>query len=332
MFPVYNHSTLRKTRSRRQKLRLRRHHSIQSAKPRQQITKNSSLTTRFHEILNDLRRSWSRFSSYTITELEPICQQIALQQMSSTTSTTEFCPLICIFCQNLIYEPITLYCGHTYCNQCINNEQLSSTINCPRCPHDIQGQIQSSIVYAREQSYKKNRFLKELFERSEKLKIKCETILLCQKGQMEYSQGNYQQAIDIYSQILDQYNNNDHIALYNRAKAYSTLKNYDQSLADATRVITLKPQWIKGYLCQSEILFEMKHYTAAFMSSLKALVIDPEDPIGKQIMARHLHAVLHNNDNIESVATMESELEQFNLGPSSNDNNMETTSSSGTNK
>jgi hypothetical protein len=30
----------------------------------------------------------------------------------------------------------------------------------------------------------------------------------------------------------------------------------------------------------------MNHFAAALMSSLKALVIDPEDPIGKQIMAR----------------------------------------------
>jgi hypothetical protein len=81
------------------------------------------------------------------------------------------------------------------------------------------------------------------------------------------------------------------------------------------------------------------------MSSLKALIIDPEDPIGKQIMARvslikkhlifiyfvfilkHLHTVLHNNDDKETVATMESELEQFNLAPLSNDNTVETINS-----
>ncbi|CAF0857936.1 unnamed protein product [Rotaria sordida] len=327
MFPAYNNSTIRKIRSRRQKSKLRQHHSIQSTKLNQQIKINSSLINRFYDILNNLKISWSHFSTYTITELEPICQQIAIQQMSSTTSITEFCPLICIFCQNLIYEPITLYCGHTYCNQCIKDEQLSSNINCPRCPHDIQGQIQSSIIHAREQSYKKNRLLKELFEHSEKLKIKCETILLCQKGQIEYSHGNYQQAIDIYSQIIDQYDNNDHLALYHRAKAYSALQNYDQGLMDATRVITLKPRWIKGYLCQSEILFEMRHYSAALMASLKALVIDPEDQIGKQIMARHLHAVLHNNDDRETVATMDSELEQFNIASLSNDGSMEITTS-----
>jgi hypothetical protein len=183
---------------------LKQHHSTQSVKIDQRTTTNSSLINRFHEILKDLKRPGSRFSSYTITELEPICQQIAIQQMSSTRSITDYCPFICIFCQNLIYKPITLYCGHTFCEQCIKDEQLSSTKHCPRCPDDVQGQMQSSVVYAREKSYKKNRFLNDLFEHSEILKIKCEMILLCNKGQIEHSNGNYQQAVDIYSQIIDQ--------------------------------------------------------------------------------------------------------------------------------
>jgi hypothetical protein len=203
MFPAHNYSKLRKTRSRRQRTKSKKHHSIQSAKSKHRTTIDSPVIERFYEILKDLKRPGSHFSSYTVKELEPICQQMALQQMASTTAITDCCPFVCIFCQNLIYEPITLYCGHTFCEQCIKDEQISSTINCPRCPNDIQGQIQSSIVHAREKFYKKNRLLKELFEHSETLKTKCEMIVLCHKGQMEYSNGNYQEAIDIYSQIID---------------------------------------------------------------------------------------------------------------------------------
>ncbi|CAF3735551.1 unnamed protein product [Rotaria socialis] len=314
MFSTNNRSTLRKTRSRRQKSKLKPHHSTQSTKlDHRTTTPNSSLIHRFHDILNDLRPSWTRFLSYSILELEPICHQLAIQQMPSATSVTEYCPLACVFCQSFIYEPITLYCGHTYCDQCMKDE--SSAIDCPRCPQDIQGQIQSPIVHARENSYEKNRFLLHIFEQSEQLRKHCQTILLRRKGQNEYAQGNFQKAIDTYSQIIDEYDSNDHLALYNRAKAYLALQNYDQGLLDATHVITVKPHWIKGYLCQSEILFEMQNYTAALMSSLKALVIDPENPTGKQLMARHLHAVLHNIDDDDDggATTTESELEQLQL-------------------
>lgn len=37
---------------------------------------------------------------------------------------------------------------------------------------------------------------------------------------------------------------------------------------------------------------------------------------------KHLHAVLHSNDDKESIATMESELDQFNIASVSHDNVM----------
>jgi Lon protease-like protein len=325
MFPASTHIKLRKTRSRRRKLKSRQTQLLKSKKIDHRTTQSTSLVSHFHDILNDLKRPGTRFSSYTITELEPICQQIAIQVMSSTTPITDCCPFICIFCQNFIYAPITLYCGHTFCDQCIKDDEFSSSVNCPRCPENIQGQITSSILHAREKSYKKNRFLTELFENSESLKIKCEMISLCHQGQKEYSNGNYQKAIEIYSNVIDQ-SNDDHLALYNRAKAYKALKQYDQALNDATHVVTLKSQWAKGYLCQSEILFEMNHFISALMSSLRALVIDPEDQAGKRIMAQHLHAVLQNNDE-EAIANIDSELEQFNKAPLSHDDNVEATTS-----
>ncbi|CAF3835159.1 unnamed protein product, partial [Adineta steineri] len=329
MFSEHHSSVLRKTRSRRRRSKRNQHQSIKSDH-RTRI--NSPAVDRFHEILTDLKRPGSRFASYTINELEPICQQIAIQEMSSSTTTINIgsCPLVCIFCQHFIHEPITLYCGHTFCDQCINDEQLSSTINCPRCPHDIQGQVQSPIVHAREKSYRKNLFLHQLFDRSETLQTICENITSCRKGKKEYSKGNYQQAINIYSQILDK-NNHDHLALYNRAKAYAAIKQFNHGLTDATHVVALKPHWTNGYICQGEILFDMNHFTAALRSSLKGLVIDPDNQMGKQTMARHLHAVLHNDDNNtddkEIMSTMKKEFEQINKTSLVNETIMETMNS-----
>ncbi|CAF0977745.1 unnamed protein product [Rotaria sp. Silwood1] len=289
------------------------------------VEQSSSIIHSYQLLLN-LQQPRRHFLSYTITELESICQQIAIQKMSSTISLITTCPLVCLFCENLIYEPITLYCGHTYCEQCIKDKELASlSINCLRCSKDIQGQIQSPIVHAREKLYSKNHFLKQIIERIEKLKFKCDNILLCYKAQNEYENKNYQQAIDIYSHILDQYDD-DHMALYGRAKTYITLKELDKALTDIERVIRFKPHWAKGYYCRSEILFEMKRCTAALLSSLQGLSIDPEDHIGKRIMARHLHAVLHDNDNTETTITTENELDTL-LSTNNNTKEMITSAS-----
>jgi len=215
MCSTRNHQLLKKTSfgSRRRKLRQHCTHKSSSK------VKKSSLITRFHQLLLDLQQPDARFLSYTITELEPICQQIAIQQMATSSSTLiTSCPWICLFCENLIYEPLTLYCGHTYCEKCIKDEEVSSpssSMNCPRCPKDIQEQITSSIVYARENTYSKNHSLKEIIERSERFKLKYENILLCHKAQNEYKNKNYQQAIDIYSNIIDKCKEKYSYKLYN---------------------------------------------------------------------------------------------------------------------
>lgn len=166
--------------------------------------KQSTSINHSQQFLFDLPKLNTRFLSYTITELELICQQIAIQEMSASARSITTCPWICLFCENLIYEPMTLYCGHTYCEQCIKDEELSLTsLNCPRCSVDIQEQIQSPILYAREKCCSKNHFLKEIVERSETLKTRCENILLCHQAQNHYANKNYQQAINIYSQILE---------------------------------------------------------------------------------------------------------------------------------
>ncbi|CAF4266153.1 unnamed protein product, partial [Adineta steineri] len=110
----------------------------------------------------------------------------------------------------------------------------------------------------------------------------------------------------------------EHIAFYGRAKTYKVLKQFDKALTDIEQVILLKPYWAKGYYCRSEILFEMKCFTPALLSSLQGLTIDPDDQIGKQIMARHLHTVLHNNDDKQDVTKAENDLNMF---PSTNNTN-----------
>jgi len=271
------------------------------------VKRSSSLINYLSQVLSDLQSPNSPFLSYTISELEPICQQIAIQKMASITQSVPTCPWVCLFCEDLVYEPSTLYCGHTYCQQCIKQEEFSdSSIHCPRCSKDIQGQTQSSISYAREKNFSKNHFLQQLLERSTWLKSKRENILLCHQAQGYYATEKYQQAIEIYSNILENFND-EHLALYGRAKSYFASKEFSAALADIERVILLKPQWAKGYYCRSEILFEMERLTPALLSSLQGLALNPEDSVGRQIMARHLHAVLHVPDDEASAINMQTE-------------------------
>lgn len=204
MFHGRQHRSVRKSRS-----RVVQHKSKQLSTRRVSQTQSRvlSFNERFEKSLNDIQHLGSRILTYTIEELEPICLELTIQQMSSIPKpppSSEVCPLVCLFCQHLIHEPLTLCCGHTFCEQCIKDEQISGKMNCPRCPEEIQGQIQSTIVQAREYPFNRNHFLKQSFERSELLSDKHQLNILYHKGKSEYSNGNFDQAIEIYSSVLDQ--------------------------------------------------------------------------------------------------------------------------------
>lgn len=164
--------------------------------------KPSTRITCYPPFLANLKQPGTPFLSYTALELEPICHQIAIEQMASSPTLITSCPWICLLCEDLIVEPITLYCGHTYCEPCLNDAEETSA-DCLRCSKNIQGQIASPITYARQQHYSRNLLLKEAMERSEVFRFKCENILACHRARDEYAKGNYLQAVDVLSDILE---------------------------------------------------------------------------------------------------------------------------------
>jgi hypothetical protein len=43
--------------------------------------------------------------------------------------------LICSICRDILYEPTTLYCQHTFCNNCLEKIEENSMVECPLCHH-----------------------------------------------------------------------------------------------------------------------------------------------------------------------------------------------------
>lgn len=43
--------------------------------------------------------------------------------------------LKCRLCQDILLEPVTLYCQHTFCNHCLELLEENSLVTCPSCNH-----------------------------------------------------------------------------------------------------------------------------------------------------------------------------------------------------
>jgi hypothetical protein len=45
--------------------------------------------------------------------------------------------LMCLVCRELLCKPVSLWCGHSFCQDCLNKWMLSSSQSCPSCRQKI---------------------------------------------------------------------------------------------------------------------------------------------------------------------------------------------------
>lgn len=67
---------------------------------------------------------------------------------------------------------------------------------------------------------------------------------LKEKGNAALSLGNFELAIQMYSQAIVEDPNN-HVLYSNRSAAYAKQGNYQNALEDAEKTISIKPDWPK---------------------------------------------------------------------------------------
>jgi len=66
------------------------------------------------------------------------------------------------------------------------------------------------------------------------------------KGNAALSAGNYEQAIEYYTQAIE-LDPNNHVLFSNRSAAYAKQGKYQNALEDAEKTVSIKPDWPKGY-------------------------------------------------------------------------------------
>eukprot|EP01084_Bolivina_argentea_P088616 159990_1 len=73
------------------------------------------------------------------------------------------------------------------------------------------------------------------------------TMVLKDKGNIEFGNGNYKNTIELYTQAIAMESTN-HTLYSNRSAAYLKSLKYDLSLNDGNKCIQLQPDWDKGYV------------------------------------------------------------------------------------
>jgi len=96
------------------------------------------------------------------------------------------------------------------------------------------------------------------------------------QGNAAVTAGNYQEAIDLYTQAITMEPSN-HVFYSNRSAAYLNMKNGANALEDASKCVSLNPTWVKGYSRKGAALHEMGKYEEAEQAYNEGLKIDPDN-------------------------------------------------------
>ena len=99
---------------------------------------------------------------------------------------------------------------------------------------------------------------------------------LKEKGNKEFQAGNYQKAVEFYSQAIDL--RPDAVFLSNRAACYLGLKRYEDAAEDCARSIQLDPAFPKSYFRGAQALTQLGKLTEAFELIRKGIEKNPNEP------------------------------------------------------
>eukprot|EP01084_Bolivina_argentea_P320065 555264_1 len=121
--------------------------------------------------------------------------KMSIEPSPSPSPTESICPLLnehafdCPICLELLVEPVTLQCGHTYCNHCISQWIVSHSLSkltkkmkcsCPECKSVIYNRFKHTTSF-KLRDFLSNQFTnkyKERYNNTHQLRIKCNKQLI----------------------------------------------------------------------------------------------------------------------------------------------------------
>ncbi|XP_043546274.1 LON peptidase N-terminal domain and ring finger 1, like [Chiloscyllium plagiosum] len=160
-------------------------------------------------------------------------------------------------CGELLAEPVTLRCGHTWCRRCLRRSP-----RCPACGEEAAGP----------QSLRPNVILSHLIAKwfpaevsRARDKIKLEELL---------AQCRFPEALTLLEQL--ELKPSDVALQSYRAESYAGLQQFKEAREDMEAVCSRRPAWPEGYFRKARVLYTMGLINEAVQSFLQCLALDED--------------------------------------------------------
>lgn len=103
-------------------------------------------------------------------------------------------------------------------------------------------------------------------------------------GNEEFRKGDHAKAIEYYTYATEMDPKNP-VYFTNRSMCYFKMKEYEKSLRDARKAISINPNWAKGYCRSGTALLELGNFKEALADLEKAAALEPQTPAYAQAAA-----------------------------------------------
>ncbi|XP_042314663.1 LON peptidase N-terminal domain and RING finger protein 2 [Sceloporus undulatus] len=179
-------------------------------------------------------------------------------------------PLGCPRCQRLLYEPVTLHCGHTHCKRCCSAGGGGGGHGAGSRGCCLAASSSSSSSPA---GLRVNVVLGSLLEKwfpgeSRARRLALEGEALRERQELPAALDKYNQALELASCKC--------LLIAQRAELCISMKNYQQALYDAEALCRNKPHWPKGHHVKAQALSGLGRIEEALKEFLYCVALNPE--------------------------------------------------------
>ncbi|XP_053563657.1 LON peptidase N-terminal domain and RING finger protein 2 [Bombina bombina] len=170
----------------------------------------------------------------------------------------------CPLCKLLLLDPVTLYCGHTFCKRCLSEDKP------PGCTCS-QAKAEGSGMSC--EKYKVNVVLGNLLGKwlTEETRVRS----LCAEGESLCQEGNLMGALEKLNTAMN-LASSDTLLTLRRSELYLTMKNFKQALYDGEIICRKHPLWPKGHYVKAQALSGLGRTEEALKEFLYCLALNPD--------------------------------------------------------
>lgn len=184
----------------------------------------------------------------------------------------------CLYCRNLLNDPVTIPCGHTFCRTCLLKDRTKTCKNCGTVNHYLNvSRISSNVLLLQ--------VINKWFP------SQVEAGRLKKDANVAFQSWKYEEAVRLYSKAIE-LAPNDHLLWSNRSHAYASEEKYKEAYHDAEVVLKLRPDWPKGYFRKGCALYGLGKYEEAVVALLQCLALDTSVDTAKEYLSKALHNIL----------------------------------------